>query len=245
MNYGDDQMTTETIEKIEKYIKNALFGILAILVYFILPKMEGIFFEIFNVSTTNLSINIRILYSTIFDILIIAIIMLIFNQSLKKEYKDFKKNHDKYYKDYFKYYLIGLVIMMFSNVIISIISQGGKAGNQESINELFSISPLYVYFASVIFAPIVEELVFRKAIYNIIPNKFLFILASGLIFGSLHVIGNIEVWYDFLYIIPYSTPGIIFAYILYKTDNIFVSMGLHFMHNGILIALQFFILLFG
>lgn len=238
-------MTIQKLEKLEIYMKNALLGILILLVYFLLPQIEGIFFQIFGVSTINLPTNIKIIYSLIYDILIMSIIILIFNKSLKKELKDFSINHKSYYKTYFKYYLIGLIIMMFSNALIAIISQGSTAGNQESINELFKISPLYVYFASVIFAPVVEELVFRKAIRNIIPNGILFIIVSGLIFGGLHVIGNIEAWYDFLYLIPYSVPGIIFAYILYKTNNIFVSMGLHFMHNGILIALQFFILLFG
>jgi len=174
-----------------------------------------------------------------------SIIILLFNKSLKKEFANFKKNHKSYYKNYFKYYLIGLIIMMFSNLIITIISNGSTAGNQDIINELFKISPLYIYFSSVIFAPIVEELVFRKAIRNIVPSKILFILISGLLFGGLHVFGTVEAWYDLLYLIPYSAPGIVFAYILYKTDNIFVSMGLHFMHNGILIALQFFILIFG
>lgn len=238
-------MTIEKIEKLEQYIKNALLGILALMVYFLLPKIEGIFFEIFNVNTTNLSMNIRIIYSIIFDILQMAIIILIFNKCLTKDFKDFKENHQIYYKNYFKFYLIGLIIMMFSNVIINLISNGSTAGNQEAINDLFKISPLYVYFASVIFAPIVEELVFRKALHNIVPNKILFILISGLVFGGLHIIGTIETWYDLLYLIPYSSLGIVFAYILYKTDNIFVTMGLHFMHNGILIALEFFILLFG
>ncbi len=245
MNHGDDSMTINKLEKIETYIKNALLGILALLVYFILPEIQGIFFAIFKVDIANVSTNIKIIYSIVYNILILALIVLIFRKSLKKEFHDMKENHKNYYQNYFKYYLIGLVIMMFSNVIISSISKGGIAGNQESIEQLFEISPLYVYFASVIFAPIVEELVFRKAIRNIIPNKILFILVSGFLFGSLHVIGSIEAWYDLLYIVPYSSLGIVFAYILYKTENIFVSMGLHFMHNGILIALQFFMLLLG
>ena len=52
-------------------------------------------------------------------------------------------------------------------------------------------------------------------------------------------------WYDILYLIPYSALGISFAYILQKTDNIFVTIGLHFMHNGILMALQVLVLIFG
>lgn len=238
-------MTIEKLEKFEKYLKSSLLGLSSLLIYFILPKLEGLFFEVFGVDTNAISLNIKITYSIIFNILIMAIIILIFNKSLKNEYKDFLKNHKQYYKDYFKYYLISLIIMMFSNMLIAIISNGSTAGNQEAIDELFKISPIYIYFASVIYAPVVEELVFRKGIRNIIPNGFLFILVSGFVFGGLHVIGNIEAWYDLLYLIPYSVPGLTFAYILYKTNNIFVSMGLHFMHNGILIALQFFILLFG
>ena len=238
-------MTVQALEKIEAYIKKALLGISVLLVYFLLPQIQGIFFEIFGTPITNLPTSIKIIYSLIYDILIMTIIILIFYKSLKVEFKDFLTNHKNYYKDYFKYYLIGIIIMMFSNVFIAFVSHGSTAGNQEAINDLFKISPLYVYFASVIFAPVVEELVFRKAIRNIIPNRILFIIVSGVVFGGLHVIGNIEAWYDFLYLIPYSVPGIIFAYILYITNNIFVSMGLHFMHNGILIALQFFILLFG
>lgn len=238
-------MKKTTIEKIQNYLKNLLISILAFSIYFILPQLEGIFFEILNINTDALSINIKIIYSTIFDILTMSLIILLFYKTLKKDIQDIKINHKKYFSKCLRYWIIGLFIMMISNLIISIISGGKIAGNQEAINNLFDISPLYIYFASVIYAPIVEELIFRKAIRNIIPNKYLFIAISGLLFGSLHVIGNINAWYDILYIIPYSAPGIIFAYMLYKTDNILVSMGFHFMHNGILIALQFFMLIFG
>ena len=99
-------------------------------------------------------------------------------------------------------------------------------------------APLYMFFSSVIFAPFTEEMVFRQSIKNIITNKKTFIITSGLIFGGLHVIGNINTIYDILYIIPYATPGIALAIMLEKTDNIFVPMGIHFLHNGLLMTLQ-------
>lgn len=238
-------MTTENINKFEKYLEGALIGIVAILIYFILPNVEGIFLKIFNIEITSFSTTFKIIYSTIYDILMMCLIVLLFYKTLKKDFIDIRKSHKTYYQEYFKYYLIALLIMMISNVIISIIGGGSTAGNQEAIENLFQITPFYVYFSAVIFAPIVEELIFRKAIYNIIPNKFLFIITSGLVFGGLHILGSIESWTDFLYIIPYSSLGVAFAYIYTKTKNIFVSMGLHFMHNGILIALQFIVLLFG
>ena len=238
-------MTLNSINKFEKYLKTALLGIIVLLIYFLSPSLEGIVFKLLGVDINNLSLGIKITYSAIYDILVLAILILLLKKSMKKDFIDMKKNHKQYYQKYFKYYLIGLFIMMVSNLIISAISQGGNAGNQEAITELFEVAPVYVYCSAVFIAPIVEELVFRRAIKNIIPNSLLFILTSGLVFGGLHVIGNVEMWYDILYLIPYSALGVAFACILQKTDNIFVTIGLHFMHNGILMALQVLVLLFG
>ena len=50
------------------------------------------------------------------------------------------------------------------------------------------------------------------------------------------------------YIVTSHTPHSIIngnAYILADSDNIFISIALHFMHNGILIALQFILLIFS
>ena len=95
-----------------------------------------------------------------------------------------------------------------------------------------------------IYAPIIEELIFRRSIRNIIPINSLFILVSGLVFGGLHVVTGYTGPIDLLYLIPYCTPGFIFAYILTKTDNVLVSASIHFMHNGILVAIQIFSYLF-
>ena len=236
-------MKVKSRENLEKYFKHALIGIAALLLYFFLPSFKGIFFQIFDINTETLPIQIKTLYSAIYDIFLIAVMILLFNKTIEKGIKDIKKNHKQYYSKYFNTYLLGLGIMMISNAIIAIISNGGNSGNQEAINELFEVAPIYIYFSAVIFAPIVEELTFRKAIQNIIPNKFLFILTSGIVFGALHIIGTIEIWYDILYLIPYSALGVAFAYILYKTNNILVTIGFHFMHNGILMALQVLMLL--
>ena len=84
-----------------------------------------------------------------------------------------------------------------------------------------------------IFAPINEEIIFRKSIQDCLKNKWVFIIVSGLIFGYLHVLGS-ESLYDFLYIIPYGSLGAAFAYLLSKTDNIYVTILMHLIHNGLL-----------
>lgn len=220
-------------------------GIGAMTIYFILPYLEGLPFGIVGIDPNSLSLGIKVFYLIVYSILTICIIMLIYNKTLSTNFKDMKKNSTKYFNKYIKYWLIGLFIMMTSNLIINLIVTNNIPSNEQTIRETFNISPFYIFFSAVIYAPIVEELIFRQSIKNIFNNKWLFIIISGLLFGSMHVFGDFKNITDLLYLIPYSTPGIIFAYMLEDSDNIFVPMSFHFLHNGILISLQFIILLFG
>ncbi len=227
----------------KKYLKNCSIGILVILSYFLLPTL--IKSVISYLANEALSEEVSVILSIIIEILTLAVILLLFNKRIKENYIDLKKNHKKYFSKYFKFYLIGLAIMYISNAILIFVFNGGLAGNEESIRSILLVHPIYVYISAVLIAPSVEELVFRGAIKNIIPNSILYILCSGLIFGGMHLVGNVTSIIDLLYIIPYSALGIAFAYIYTKTDNIFVTMMLHTMHNGILISIQIAVMLFG
>lgn len=238
MGKESDKMTKN------QYLKNALLGILVILIYLIVPNFEALPFTILGIDLNTIPKWFKLIYMVLFESVLLLLIIFILREKMKNDFKDIKINHMKYYSNCIRYWFISLGVMMFSNVIINAIS-GSIANNEEAIHNLFDISPIYVFFSAVIFAPITEELVFRQGIRNIFKNDLIFIIISGLVFGSLHVITSYTSLIDLLYIIPYSAPGIAFAYMLKKYDNIFVSMGFHFMHNGILIALQFFLLIFG
>lgn len=231
------------MDKIKQYIKDCSIGIGVILSYFLLPYTKYI--VLYFLHGVEVNETLSILLSIVIEILTVSVILLLMSKRITKDFKDLKKNHKKYFKEYFKYYLIGLAVMYISNAILMFGFDAGISGNEESIRSLLGIHPIYIYLSAVIIAPSVEELVFRGAIKNIIPNKILFILVSGLVFGGLHLVGNISNVVDLLYIIPYSALGIVFAYIYSKTDNIFVTMLLHTMHNGILVSLQIAVLLFG
>lgn len=233
----------KVLENNKEYIIKVLKAGAALFLYFVLSNLQALPFILLNIDTSTLSQTFRIFYSLFYEIFLLMIILLLFLDDLKKAYSDLKKNHKKYFSSCFKYWIIGLLVMMFSNLILQKFSTNGIAGNEQTINELFEVSPLYIWISAVLIAPFMEELLFRQGIRNIFKNDILFILISGIFFGSLHVIGNVQNFWDFLYIIPYSSLGIAFAYMLYKTKNIFVTIGFHFMHNGILMALQFLILL--
>ena len=244
MDKGDDHMSkTETTKK-QGYWNGFFRAIAAIAVYFILPYLQPVPFELLGIDLATVPMIIKTIYLVVFEALMIVIIVSLFYDDLKENLADLKKNHRAYFNEYLKYWFLVLILMMISNSIIMGINHGAIATNEETVRQTFTVAPVYMFLSAVVFAPIVEELVFRKSIRQIFTNDFLFIFLSGLIFGSLHVLPSYQAPIDLLYLIPYSIPGWVFAYTLKKSKNIFVPMGLHFLHNGILMSLQAFLYFF-
>jgi len=225
--------------------KRMLIGLGSLVIYFILTELQAIPLIIVGLDVKELGTTFIAIYSLIYSIVLLATIALIFNKTLKKDWLDLKKNHKKYFSKYIKYWFLALGIMMISNLIILLINPGAAPGNEEAIKRMFEVAPIYTFISAVFLAPFIEELVFRLSFRYIIKIDWLFIILSGLTFGSMHIIGTYETPMDLLYIIPYSAPGLAFAYVLAKCKNIYVPIGLHFIHNGLLMSLQVFILIFS
>lgn len=230
----------EIIEQGKKY----LIGLSSIFVYFLLSELQLLPFQLFDIDINKIPLYLKIIYLLCYEAILIGIIILIHLKKLKHDFNDIKINHNKHFKNCLKYWLIALFIMYISNFCISLMGSN-LPSNEEIIRQQFKTSPIYIFISAVIFAPILEELIFRQSFRNLFTNKWLFIIISGLVFGGMHVFnGNNVSLIDILYIIPYSAPGMAFAYMLYKTDNIFVSMGFHMLHNGIMVSLQFLLVYF-
>ncbi len=225
--------------------KKMLIGLGSLVIYFILTELQAIPLIIVGLDVKELSTTFIAIYSLIYSIVLLATIALIFNKTLKKDWLDLKKNHKKYFSKYIKYWFLALGVMMISNLIILLINPGAAPGNEEAIKRMFEVAPIYTFISAVFLAPVIEELVFRLSFRYVIKIDWLFIILSGLTFGSMHIIGTYETPMDLLYIIPYSAPGLAFAYVLSKCKNIYVPIGLHFIHNGLLMSLQVFILIFS
>ena len=127
--------------------------------------------------------------------------------------------------------------MIISNLIIVVFINNKIASNEESVRSLIDILPLYMIFSVSIFAPLTEELIFRKGIREIFNNKYLYIIISGIFFASMHVTSEDLGINTLLYLIPYSSLGITFAYTYYKTNNIFSTIMLHSFHNTMAIII--------
>ena len=138
--------------------------------------------------------------------------------------------------------------MIASNLVIAIFFKDAIAGNEETVRSMIDQAPLYMLFSVSIQAPFVEELIFRHSIKDCVMchgnNKFtraLYIFISGFIFASLHILGQTSSLLDYVYIIPYLSLGIAFSALYNKTDNIFSSISMHFLHNTVTVLLYFLI----
>ncbi len=190
----------------------------------------------------NSFIGLNLLY-LMAELVVLAILLVIFKKRVSRDFKDFKKNYKKYLKTVIPYWIIGFVIMLFSNIIINIvISNGSLAANEAANRNILTKLPIYSVFAMCLFAPICEELIFRASFKNAFKNIIWYSLFTGLLFAGMHVATGITSWNPanlianwkaLLYFIPYGSVGIAFSYAFFKTDNIFSSISLHVIHNSL------------
>lgn len=193
---------------------------------------------VFGININNLSELSKIIYSFIFDLLFIMLLMFIYCKELISEFKSFfnKKIFDNIGLS-IAYWIIGLIIMVVSNLIIAVITNGTLAANEEAVRDLIDKFPIYMAFQVAIYAPLTEEIIFRKSIREATNNKFIYVLASGLVFGGLHVISSVSSLIDLIYLVPYCSLGFVFALLYYRTNNIFSTITVHSIHNTLAILL--------
>jgi membrane protease YdiL (CAAX protease family) len=124
--------------------------------------------------------------------------------------------------------------MIFFNVIIAIFL-GGVSSNESQVREMLYNNVFFTMISISIYAPLSEELIFRKSLRPLINNKWIYIIVSGLLFGGAHIltnfIQNTFVLTDLIYILPYGCLGAYFALMDYESKTTFSSIVIHALHN--------------
>ena len=219
------------MQKIEKKI----FVVLKVFILLLLLlTFKSIFISFFP---SNLNNILKVIIFLISDLIVIGILLIVYRKTLIKDFKSYFKDFLNNFEQSFKYYIVGLAIMIISNLIIVVLINNKLANNEESVRLLIELLPIYMIFTVSIFAPITEELIFRKGIREIFDNKYLYIIISGCFFALMHLTSENLSLSSLLYIIPYSSLGITFAYTYYKTNNIFSTIMMHSFHNTVAIIL--------
>ena len=217
---------------ISKY-SNLIKGLITFIVFFSSSYIQLTFLNILNINPKSLSIKEATILSCISSFIITIIVVLLYRKDLKKEFKIFKDKLSDNLDIGFKYWMIGLFIMMVSNLILANVLNAGEAANEQTVQKMISAAPLLLLISAGILAPILEEITFRKVFRDNIKNNIIYVIVSGFIFGYLHVSGTNDIL-QLLYIIPYSSLGVCFAISYVKTKTVFTSMTMHMLHNTIL-----------
>lgn len=128
--------------------------------------------------------------------------------------------------------------------IVQWLSKAESSINQESIAEAAKVTPLLIVFTTLIFAPIVEEIVFRGAIYRFLRSRLNFIkssIISSLLFGFIHVYLSFFTgdYNDLWYILIYGIAGFFIAKTYEETNSLYMAIFLHFLNNAISILFLF------
>ena len=225
-------------------IKYFIFGILVFLLYFkILPFGLSLVIGYFK-NYNNLIKNIILVIA---EIIIFLVLFMIFRKKIVEDFKKMKTDLKKNLNIGFKYYFVGFLIMIASNLLLTLIF-GGMATNEEVNRQYLKMYPLYSIVAMVFVGPLVEEIVFRLGFRKSFDKWLPYALFSGLFFGALHVYTAFEGmafaemlknWNQVLYIVPYSALGFAFAKAYFETDNIWTTMLIHVLHNGFTVFLVF------
>ena len=219
-----------------KKIKNIVLFIAILLSYILYSSLIVLLFKKIGLEIKAMNVLPKTIFLIAIELSFILILWFIYRKELKEEFKDYKKNFSDYFKLGLKVWAIGLLIMMTSNIILNLVFHVSPS-NESNVQALLKQLPVYILIATIIYAPFSEEIIFRKSLDKCFSNKFLFIIVSGLIFGSLHVLTS-KNSLEMLYIIPYGAFGSAFAYMYYKTKNIFTSMTIHMLHNSILVIVS-------
>jgi len=144
--------------------------------------------------------------------------------------------------------VIGIGIIFIANLIASVLATvlsdifnytAKTSVNQAAIIQMLN-SPYMILMVinAVIFAPIVEELVFRKAFFSLIKNKWVALVVSSLMFSLIHIISEPTLGGFMVNLVIYGASGVGFGYIyLNHKENIYSTIIVHALWNLMSIVL--------
>lgn len=185
-----------------------------------------------------------------------AVLLPISFKILIKDIKEFKNNPGLN----FKWFGFGVLIMYggiyASAIIVEILSfnlETGDSANQELIVSILKsggINMILMSLMTVIFAPIIEEIVFRKCLFGLFKkNTIKTVILSTVIFAGIHTIPTCiellpgvitgdnkvtDLYLEFIYIFQYLGQAFALAFVYHKTKgNLIPCIMIHFLNNFI------------
>lgn len=212
---------------------NGIKMLLTFFIYFIITMYGGGIIK-------TLGFNSNILNMFIRDLLFLIIIIYLYIENIKEDYKYLVKNYTliRIIKNtLFWTIIIILFKIIFGFLYDTAIGIDVNDLNVNALTELYSTSIIYIVFKGFIFGVIAEQLLFREAIRTCINNKWLFIFVSAGVFTIMNFIfvsnfSNINLEMVLYYSIAYFIPSLILGIVyIQNKSNILLLMLISFTYN--------------
>jgi len=179
-----------------------------------------------------LTLNILVLAQFLSSLLLIVLFVIFLRKVFIRDFKNFKK---KIWFNLLSIVLWALVILLMSlgiAVLFEILGVKGTPANEENINTLFeSQYGSLMMISAILFAPIVEEMIFRKLTFGTLEKllklpSYVVVVVAAIIFALFH---QTDIFF-FMYFTMALTLSV--CYSLHK-NNIYIPIGVHLLNNSV------------
>lgn len=207
--------------------KNNLRSIMIIILYFIFPYvmkfLSGVKWLV-----------------VLFYMLFALLILYLYRNTFKRDFKDIKENKKKYLSSILTNVVLIFVIMLVTNALIGMIFDIKQTSeNDYSLLSMFKKSPIVLMFLTSLYYPVIEGVIFRKSVRDIIDNKWMFIMFSSIFYFFFNVVYTSLSFTSIITSLCYLFSMMLLSSYYYKTNNFTASVLVMMIYNIIISILSF------
>lgn len=207
--------------------KNNLRSIMIIILYFIFPYIMRFL--------SGVKWLVVLLY-----MLFALLILYLYRNTFKNDFKDIIENKKKYLSSILINVALIFVIMLITNALIGMLFDIKQTSeNDYSLLAMFKKSPIILMFLTSLYYPVIEGVIFRKSVRDIIDNKWIFIIFSSVFYFFFNVAYTSLSFTSIITSLCYLFSMMLLSSYYYKTNNFTASVIVMMIYNLIISAISF------
>ena len=207
--------------------KNNLRSIMIIILYFIFPYVMKFL--------SGVKWLVVLLY-----MLFALLILYLYRNTFKKDFKDIIENKKKYLSSILINVALIFVIMLITNALIGMLFDIKQTSeNDYSLLAMFKKSPIVLMLLTSLYYPVIEGVIFRKSVRDIIDNKWIFIIFSSVFYFFFNVAYTSLSFTSIITSLCYLFSMMLLSSYYYKTNNFTASVIVMMIYNLIISAISF------
>ncbi|TVP85200.1 MAG: CPBP family intramembrane metalloprotease [Acholeplasmataceae bacterium] len=210
-----------------------IYGETIVLPFDITIEGESVLGPVTSLSRLGLSVLNFLVY-----VILLPILIRFLKRDLVEDWSGFKLQKNQWFSIIIVGYLYLLAGNLIANLLSSMLGTLLQVESSVSVNQMTIIRTLhsngavFMIVSAVILGPIVEEMIFRKAIFGLITNERIALTVSTLSFGFIHLIAEASFMQALVNGISYFVMGLVFGFIYIRNGkNIWPVIIIHIITN--------------